>query len=65
MPCFMWFTHEMNHSLCFWKIKIEISFHSSVMSVRRHRIPYVAWQKFCKTHLKLTSFNNTIDDKFI
>lgn len=42
MTCFRWLSHIMHDKGIFWHIKVQIDFHTSVMRVARHRVPYTS-----------------------
>ena len=43
MSCLLWLSYEMNDTLCFRQVKIEIGFHSPVMEEGRHGVPAAAF----------------------
>ena len=45
MTSFCWLTHVVNNDIFFWNLEVEINFHSSVMCMTRHCIPYASWLK--------------------
>ena len=46
----------MHNKRIFWNIKIQINFHSSVMGVAWHSVPYTARLQFCHAHFQLAAF---------
>ena len=65
MTGFIHFAHEMADSLVFRDIEIEISFHTTAVHVRRHRVPYAARFQFRHTHLQLAGRKDLIDDHLV
>ena len=48
-------THIVHYESIFRQIKIQIHFHSAVVCMAGHRVPYTARLQLCHTHLQLTA----------
>ena len=65
MPCFVWFTHKVDDTLAFRKVKIKIGFHSAIVEVRWHGIPDTSFPEVGYTQNKLAALDSIHVDIFI
>src|SRR5690606_2439811 len=65
MAGFVHWTHKMRYGLSFGYIKVEIDFHTAIVSMRRHRVPYRTRFELGHTHLKLASLNDGMQEHLV
>ncbi|MBA7590119.1 hypothetical protein ES708_32221 [subsurface metagenome] len=56
---------DMAYGLVCGHLKIKIGFHSPVVRMCRHGVPYTACLEFGHAHLKLAGIHDTVHQQFV
>ena len=65
VSCLLWLAHVVHNKCIVIYIEVHVNFHTSVMCMSRHGVPYASWEEFCKSHGDLSGIYLACYDIFV